>query len=502
MEILNSVSMSEADRITIEETGIPSIILMENAAKSVFEFICSLEADNDKIAIVAGWGNNAGDGFALARHLANNGFIVDVFVCGGEKLKNDAKLNYDILFNLPVSIIELQDEAPQFENYDITVDALFGTGLNKEPEGFFAELIDSINETSNYIVSIDIPSGLSGSSHNVEGVCVDADTTVTFCRPKIPHCMYPAKKFCGEVIVSDISIPDFNVEKVSDNLYFVTEAILPPISARDKDSHKGTYGHAVIVGGSAGKTGAALIASNSCARSGSGLVTCMLPAKLNYAVECGNHEIMSFPLGSEDFFCAENVNEAANFLADKTVFSLGTGIGRETDTGEFVRKLISETSNNLILDADGLYHMNDETLGKLRNRAVLTPHIGEFARITNLSTTEVLAGRLDLARDFAKHYGIVLVLKSSDTIIASPEGITFINANGNPALAKGGSGDCLAGLITGFVAQKYSLAEAAVLGCYILGEAARKAVKKQSERSVLTNDIINKIGSVISNLES
>lgn len=501
MEILSSSSMAEADRLTIQETGIPSAVLMENAAAGVFDYISSLEIPKDRIAIAAGSGNNGGDGFALARRLANAGCIVDVFVCQPEKLKGDAKLNYEILLKFPVSIIELDDEAPLFDSYDITVDALFGTGFKGEITGFYAALIESVNETSNFVISIDIPSGLSGSSHNVSGICVDADATVTFCRPKIPHCMYPAKKFCGEVAVVDISIPDFNVEAVSEGLYLVTEDLLPRLAKREPDSHKGTYGHAVIAGGSAGKTGAAVMASISCSAAGAGLVTCMIPASLNYTAEVGALEIMSFPVGIEDHFKAEGAEEAADFLEGKSALGIGPGIGRKEETGTFIREILSKSTFTAIVDADGLYHLDKETLETLRGRAVLTPHIGEFARMTGLSADDVQADRLNLARTFAAQYGVVLVLKSADTITATPEGITFINTSGSPALAKGGSGDCLTGLITGFISQGYEPAEAAVLGCYILGAAARRAAEGKSERSVMTTDVISRIGAVISELE-
>jgi hydroxyethylthiazole kinase-like uncharacterized protein yjeF len=501
MEILNSASMAEADRLTIEETGIPSIVLMENAATSVYEVINSLNVEKERIAIVAGSGNNGGDGFALARRLVNSGYIVDVFACHTSKLKNDAKTNYEILKKFPVSIIELENEVPSFDGYDITIDAVFGTGFKGVAEDFYAELIESINETSNYVVAVDIPSGLSGDSHLVKSVCVDADTTVTFCRPKIPHCMFPAKKFCGEIVVTDISIPDTNIEAVNDGLYLVTEDILPPISRRISDSHKGTHGHAVIVGGSAGKTGAAIMASLATSAVGAGLVTCAVPAKLNYSVECSSLETMSLPIGTEDYFSKDNSDETAVFLQDKKVFALGTGIGRNTETGEFVRKLIKQTTTPTVIDADGLFHIDTDSLKSLSGRSVLTPHLGEFARMLGVSVDEVQEQRLSLAREFASKHGVVLVLKSADTIISTPEGACFINSNGSPALAKSGSGDCLTGLITGLIAQGYELEEAAVLGCYILGEASHKATEEISERSVKTTDIINAVGMVLSELE-
>ncbi|MCD8491836.1 MAG: NAD(P)H-hydrate dehydratase [Geovibrio sp.] len=295
--------------------------------------------------------------------------------------------------------------------------------------------------------------------------------------------------------VVDISIPDFNVEAVSEGLYLVTEDLLPRLAKREPDSHKGTYGHAVIAGGSAGKTGAAVMASISCSAAGAGLVTCMIPASFNYTAEVGALEIMSFPVGIEDHFKAEGAEEAADFLEGKSALGIGPGIGRKEETGTFIREILSKSTVTAIVDADGLYHLDKETLETLRGRAVLTPHIGEFARMTGLSADDVQADRLNLARTFAAQYGVVLVLKSADTITATPEGITFINTSGSPALAKGGSGDCLTGLITGFISQGYEPAEAAVLGCYILGAAARMAAEGKSERSVMTTDVISRIRS-------
>jgi NAD(P)H-hydrate epimerase len=210
---------------------------------------------------------------------------------------------------------------------------------------------------------------------------------------------------------------------------------------------------------------------------------------------------MSFPVGKGDHFHGEDYLDAVSFLKDKKVLAIGTGIGRNEETGEFIRRILKATSLPAVIDADGLYHTDKETLSSLSGRAVLTPHIGEFARMTGLNIEQVQADRLNLARSFAAENGVVLVLKSADTIIATPEGITFISINGSPALAKGGSGDCLTGLITGFISQGYEPAEAAVLGSYILGAAGRKAAEEMSERSVMTSHVIKQIGTVISELE-
>jgi NAD(P)H-hydrate epimerase len=502
MEILTSKSMAEADRITISEIGIPSAVLMENAARSIFECMKSLDFPFYTVAVIAGGGGNGGDGLALARMLVNSGYAVDVYLTTDpENLKGDAALNYNILKHFPVCVIEMKGDVTEFDEYDIVVDAIFGTGLSRPVEGFYTELIESINRTAAYIVSADIPSGLSGSSHGIFGICVEADLTVTFCRPKVPHCMFPAKKFCGETIVTDISIPNFAVEQVEENIYLITPENLPLLPEREADSHKGDFGHAVVAGGSSGKTGAPLMSAEACARTGAGLTTCMLPGALGYAGENGKREIMCLPLGDKDYFDDKNLEEALSFLADKTVLALGPGIGRGETIGKFVKGLAANSVLPVVLDADGLFHMDDETLKALSGRTVLTPHIGEFARLTGLTKDEVMEKRLELARRFAFEYGVVLVLKSADTVIALPDGTVFINSTGSPALAKGGSGDCLTGLITGFISQGMEPEDAAVLGCYVLGRAGEIAAEKYDERSVLTGDVIALVGEVLGEIE-
>lgn len=504
MEILNSSQMAKADSFTIKEIGIPSVVLMENAAITVVDEIMQRMPDAVSAAVVAGAGNNGGDGFAVARLLMNAGLAVDVFVaCAESALKGDALINYKILkqYEAPIIFTD-EDGIPSFEDYDLVVDALFGTGLSRPLEGHFVSLVQNINLTSHYVVSIDIPSGLSGDTHNVTGDCVDADLTVTFARPKYPHVMYPARGYCGETVITDISIPDVAVEAAGSTTYLLDADTLPYFPQREPDSHKGDFGHAVLIGGSEGKSGALFMASRACARTGAGLTTSAVPGKLIAAAEAVNPEIMSLALGEEAFHTAAGAEKAIDFLKGKTVCAFGPGAGTADDTGAFLKELITNTELPLIIDADGINLLDKKMLKKLKDRCVLTPHIGEFARLTGFSKEDVLKDRVALAKKFAVANGAVLVLKSADTLIALPDGSLYVNTSGTPALAKGGSGDCLTGLIAGFASQGFDLAEAACLGAYTLGRTAEIVSEGMNERSVLTTDIIENIWQTLDELEA
>jgi NAD(P)H-hydrate epimerase len=499
MEVLTAEQMSIADKKTIEELKVPSIVLMENAARSVFGVFTKLKISKNNIAVVIGKGNNGGDGLALCRYLLDYGYNVRIYMLTDkDSLRGDPLINHNILTKYPAKIIYLNKNSfkeADFTNYDVIFDAVFGTGLNKPVEGFFKEVIKSINLSGATIIAIDIPSGLSGSTFNIIGEHVKADYTVTFCRPKTSHVMYPARKFCGKIYVTDISIPDFVVNETKSRMSLITLDNLPHLKLRATDSHKGNFGHAVIIGGSIGKTGAPIMSSMAAARIGAGLTTCIIPGKLNSIFESNLLEAMSFPAGDDYYFKEEDVSVVLKFLENKNVVAIGPGIGRNEDTQLFIKKILSLNNIPLIIDADGLYKIDKNILesGLLSNRTVITPHIGEFARLIGRDKNEVLNNRLALAEDFACKYQIILVLKSSDTIIATPYGKILVNIEGSPALAKGGSGDCLTGLITGLISQGYSLEDAAVLACFIMGRTAKILASKHNENTILTTDVINNL---------
>lgn len=503
MEILTPAQMAAADAYTIEKIGIPSAVLMENAASAFVRVLLEKYPDTSSVCVVCGCGNNGGDGLAAARLLSNSGIHTDVYLaCEPEKLKGDALLNLNILKNYPVNLYTAtEDSVPTFENYDITVDALFGTGLSRQLDGFYEDLVNSMNYTSAVIASIDIPSGLNGGTWIAAGTAVDADLTVTFARPKFPHVMFPARKLCGEVVIADISIPDFAVDSVGCTSFLLTPESLPFVPKREADSHKGTFGHAVIIGGSEGKSGAAFMASRACAKAGAGLTTIAVPKGLITAAESVNHEIMSLALGSGSFFDMDCTEKLLNFLKGKTVASIGMGMGTDEQTSLFLNYIIKHTEIPLIIDADGINLLNKESLKYLSGRCVITPHIGEFARLMDISTQEVLENRIELASCFAAKHGIIVVLKSADTVISLPNGMIFVDISGTPALSKGGSGDCLTGLITGFASQGYELDFACMLGSYTLGRTAEIVSENINEKSVMTGDIIENIWKTLDELE-
>lgn len=502
MEILNAQQMTEADRYTIDTLGIPSIVLMENASKSVFDVFESLETDAEQIAVVIGSGNNGGDGLTLARILINNDYDVDIFLAADPaKLKGDALINYQILCNYNVPFIHLfHGEAPDFSLYDVIFDAIFGTGLSRTVSGHYADIIKSINDTDGIRIAIDIPSGLNGNSGNLIGSAVEADVTVTFCRPKIPHCIYPAKKYCGLIHVTDISIPDIAVEQQQSNIYLIHDDNLPYIEYRTADSHKGSYGHAVIVGGSTGKSGAITMTAKACTRVGAGLTTAIIPKGINVAFESHFLEGMSLPMSDENHLTPADLDKTIVFLNDKSVCAIGPGLGQSVDTELFLKALIHKTSLPLIIDADGVNGLTLDNLADLKDRAILTPHLGEFARLIGVTVEDLKADRLTYLSEFAKKHQLYVVLKSADTLIGAPDGSIYVSHFGTAALAKGGSGDCLTGIITGFISQGYDMLTACILGPVILGKTAEILTESTHINSITTNDIIEQLWKALNEL--
>jgi NAD(P)H-hydrate epimerase len=496
MEVLTSAHMDMADKLTINEIGIPSIVLMENAARAVFEVFTKLDnIKKDKIAIFVGKGNNGGDGLALSRYLIQGGFDVDIYLLSEEAgLKGDSLINFNILKSYPARFNILKEESEiNLTIYDVIFDAIFGSGFKGIVQGFVNKVIDNINRCKAIKIAIDIPSGLSADTYTGAGNHIIADYTVTFCRPKIVHCLYPVRHYCGQTIVADISIPDYAVEQQHTNMFLLRSENLPIIKKRRPDAHKGTFGHAVIIGGSQGKTGAAIMASLSCARTGAGLTTCVIPGGLYDIIGSNLVEIMSHPVSQNTFFNEGDMSDVAGFLEDKTVAAIGPGLGRSEETVKFVRRLLKEVKNKVVIDADAIFALDIDTLKHLSLRAILTPHIGEFARLLELDIEQVLSNRIELAMEFANRYNIYLILKSADTLIVSPEGNILINVTGSPSLSKGGSGDCLTGLITGFLSQGYSFTDAASLSVFIMGRTAEILAHRYNENTILTRDIIDNI---------
>lgn len=492
MEILTSSQMAGADRHAINDLGIPAVVLMENAGVALADEIVKISKNSDKIIIVAGAGNNGGDGYVLARHLFNRGFFGEVLSIHPEKLKNEAFVNYNIIRKMPVRIFyNILDF--DFRGYDLIVDAIFGTGLDRPVDGVVEQLIKNINTSGKKIVSVDIPSGLSGSCHNLIGTSVKADYTITFCRPKIPHCMYPAKSFCGELIIKDISIPDMSVNAVAPEVFLLNKENVPRLRKRSWDCHKGSFGHTVIIGGSEGKIGAVAICAKAAVRMGSGLTTVVTPKNYINTIHGVVPEAMCLPVLSVDKIDFNDAPVIFEFLQDKNVVAIGPGMGKDSSTGQLFKDIILKSSFKVVVDADGINFLDEEVLESLKFRGVLTPHIGEFSRLVNFTKDEVLKNRLKIAKDFAIKYSVVLVLKSSDTIIAMPSGVCFVFNEGSPSLSKGGSGDCLTGIIAALLSQNFTLEDAALLGVYIHGRTGRFLAEKYTDFFPTAKDVVEKL---------
>jgi NAD(P)H-hydrate epimerase len=473
VEILLSKQMEAADKHAIEVLKIPSVVLMENAAIAVTEEIAKDLDNSFKICIVCGSGNNGGDGFAVARQLVNRGYFVDVVALNVDNLKGDAKTNYEILLKLPVRIYQDNFLNLDFSNYDAIIDAIFGTGLNRRVEGEIETLIQKINISGRHIYAIDIPSGLSGSSSEILGTNINTFKTITFCRPKLPHVMYPAKLFCGEVIVKNISIPDSSVAFTKPDNFLLNKETVPRILPRKPDSHKGSYGHTVIIAGSIGKIGAGILSAKACINSGSGLTTVVTPKNFINAFHGHLPEAMCFNTDSEDFLTLKDLDAVIEFVADKSCLAIGPGLGTKAETSEFVENIIKKTKNKLVIDADGINLIKPEWFEYLAFRTVLTPHIGEFCRLIGFTKEDLIKDRLNICKDFAIRHSVCLVLKSADTIITTPDGKSYIFNEGSAALAKGGSGDVLTGLIASFISQGYSVEDACKIGVYIHGKTGK-----------------------------
>ena len=515
MKILTSAQMKEIDRQTIEEVGIPGPVLMENAGLQIFRFLQTIlpYCDGNKIVIVAGKGNNGGDGLVIARHLWNHGIVPHVLLLAGKaEIRGDAALNLGIAEKIGVPITEVRTEAEWdarkklIKEASVIVDAIFGTGLTKPAEGLQARAIEDINKTDAFKLAVDIPSGLSSDSFEIIGPAVKADVTVTLAAPKIAHVLPPAEQWVGELVVADISVPPQLFDAPHLELELIEKrGLLRSFKKRQKDSHKGTYGHLFIIAGSLGKTGAAVMAAKAALKTGAGLVTVGIPQSCLPMVARGMVELMTEPLAEtrEKAISAEALPRARTLFKGKDALLIGPGISTQGSTAEFVAKLMPEIKLPVVIDADGLniLSMKPELLKRLPKTAILTPHPGEFARLLGLELRDVIKRKLELAPAFAQERGVYLVLKGYRTLICAPDGRTFVNPTGNPGMATGGSGDVLSGMIASFLMQDKDVLQAALAAVYLHGLSGDLAVEKTGERALVAGDLIHYLPAALKELE-
>ncbi|MFN8057529.1 MAG: NAD(P)H-hydrate dehydratase [Vicinamibacterales bacterium] len=503
MRVLTGEQMREADKTAIHEIGIPSIVLMENAGRQV---VAAMEAFLDetepwRIGVLAGRGSNGGDGFVVARTLAQRGAEVLVFVVGQVSgIQGDARVNLEILGRLGLDVVEIANEqdwelhSSALWSCTAIVDAMFGTGLRSPLAGVFQTIVADINESDVRVVAIDVPSGVSCETPELIGDAIEATVTIALGAPKIPHLLPPAERLSGDLVVADIGIPPAVVDGVPGvRIEVVTrESIRSAVTPRDPQAHKGDFGRVTIVAGSVGKTGAAHLAGLAALRSGAGLVTIATPRVCQAVVSAMAPEYMTLGLDGDD---GDGAERAVSAVLDTPcdVIAIGPGLGVGAWQRDLLAGLVGRSGVPVVLDADALNlcAASPSILTRHDNEAlVLTPHPGEMARLLGTTTDDVQARRLEVARTFASDHRAHVVLKGYRTLVASPEGRVSINMTGNPGMATGGTGDVLTGVIAAWIAQLLDPDVAARLGVYLHGLAGDLAEADLGAVGMTASDVV------------
>jgi NAD(P)H-hydrate epimerase len=502
MRVVTSHTMQEIDKRAIEEFGITGLQLMENAGICCSDVIIAEFGNNGnkRAVILAGKGNNGGDGFVIARLLSQQEWNVKLFILvertliGGDAAANLERLSPAMVrfWTQPGQLTAAQ--RAEIGQADVIVDAILGTGLRSDVTGIYQEAVDLINCSGRPVLAVDITSGIHGTTGRVLGDAVRADITVTFAFAKLGHVLYPGAEHTGRLIVADIGIPSQLMDTAPGYEFLNPQGMGSILRRRDRQAHKGSFGHCLIIAGSTGKTGAASLCANSAVRAGSGLVTLAVPESLHHILELKTTEAMTVPLpDSVSGHLASSAFPAiVKLLDNKDILAIGPGIDRRPGTVALVQTLVETVELPLVIDADGLNALAEDITVLRRKKSatlILTPHPGEMARLLGTSIPDVDAIRISVAQEFARSYGIYLVLKGARTIIAGPSGIAAINGSGNPGMASGGMGDVLTGIITSLLGQGYSAWDACRLGVFIHGFAADMVAQEKGEIGINATDV-------------
>jgi hydroxyethylthiazole kinase-like uncharacterized protein yjeF len=511
MRVLNTEQMREADRRTVEDIGIPSVVLMENAGRQA---VAAMEAAFDDLAtssvgVLCGRGNNGGDGFVIARTLVQRGVEPLIFLLGSvAEVRGDARTNLELLGRIGLTVVEITN-AQEWELHfseisecDLIVDAIVGTGFRGQLSGLLETVVADVNGLGVPVVSIDLPTGVSADSQIVEGEAVEASMTVTLAAPKIPLVFPPADSYAGDLVIADIGIPYPVIDELEGPyLELLTrERMREVVPVRPPDSHKGDFGRVLIVAGSLGRTGAAHLAAVGALRSGAGLVTVAtprscLPIVASMAPEYMTEPLEETPAGTVDFSA---VDRLLDIKAD--VIAVGPGLGQSPGTTAFVQALVERAGVPIVLDADALNAFvgdPERLVARDGVDVIITPHPGEMARLLNLSIEAVQHDRLQYARDFAASHRLHVVLKGYRTVIAGPDGRTFVNLTGNAGMATGGTGDVLTGMIAAWFAQLLDAEAACKLAVYLHGTAGDLAEADEGEVALTAGDLASRLGDAV-----
>ena len=510
MRACTAEQMRAIDARAVSEYGMPSLLLMENAGRAVAERALAMLRDSPgadpSVLVFCGKGNNGGDGFVAARHLAARGVCVTCILSADRSdVEGDARANLDLLAPLKVRVLDITDYADSRTAPDLVIDALLGTGSKGAPRGPAGQSVDAINASGCPVLAVDIPSGLDSDTGMAPGACVRATETITLGLPKIGLVTGRGREFAGSLTVAQISLPLPLLQDDALECEWITadraRALWP---ARSEGAHKGNSGRVFVLAGSVGLTGAAALACEGALRAGAGLVTLGIPASLNDIMEVKLTEAMTLPLPETEgrAHCSESLELVRERLGGADALAAGPGFGRDPRSGELLRALFSECGVPAVVDADGLYLMSPAAGKAFPDRCVLTPHPGEMARLLGTEAGAVESNPLEAARALAEQSGCVVVLKGPGTVIASPDGRTGINSSGSPALATGGTGDLLTGILAACLARGLEPYEAAIAAVFLHGVAGEVAEERFGAPGAIAGDVRDSIPEALRRLRA
>lgn len=507
MKLLTAAEMRAVDAKVTSEIGIRSLVLMENAGRQVAEVATDFLGSHQgrKVSIVVGKGNNGGDGFVAARYLHNRGFRVRIFMIAlSKELSPDALANYHICCQLGIDIQEVDEQYLSKLRFalsltDLIIDGILGTGIQGPVRGLVRDVILLINDVDLPVLAIDVPSGLEATTGAITGPCIKADMTVTLAAPKIGLFVHPGADMTGKVFVADIGIPSMLLDRGGAGNLLTAQGVQKLFQPRPSSGHKGTFGHVLVLAGSAGMTGAAALAAKGALMAGSGLVSLGIPYSLNDILEVKITEAMTIPLPetAERALSMEALPHIKELLGRMAALVLGPGLGRHPSTGSLVEAILQDAHGPVVLDADGLNVV--AKTGILENRTdasgplVITPHPGEMARLLGSSIQDTQTSRVEVAVNAARRFSCTVVLKGAATVVAASDGRFWVNTTGNVGMATGGTGDVLAGVIGGFIAGGMDVTDAARAAVYVHGLAGDLALQDVGAFSLLAGDLVSKL---------
>ena len=495
MKLFTTKQIAEIDRFTVENEPVADIDLMERAAMQISSWVMRNIPAQKKIVAFAGPGNNGGDALAVARQLADRGYQVEVYIADmGKELRGSPAVNLQRLKNqAKVKTLFLGSNYvfPEIHSPDVILDGLFGSGLTRPLEGFAAELVKWINSKDNLVVAIDIPSGLMGEANSPEATehIIRADYTLTFQFPKISFLFAENEQYTGKWEVLPIGLHEEGINQVPSEYFLIEkEEVKNRIPARNRFAHKGIFGHALLIAGSYGKMGAAVLAAKACLRAGTGLLTVHVPHFGYSIIQTAVPEAMA-SIDAHDSIVTEFPD-----VSQFTAVGAGPGLGKKSNTCKALHDLLAASQRPLVLDADALNILseNKEWLSRLPANSILTPHPGEFKRLAGETASSW--ERLQKQRDMARELNVIVVLKGAYTSVALPDGRLFFNSTGNPGMATAGSGDVLTGFLLGLLAQNIAPSDAAIAGVFLHGLAGDRAADRLSANALIAGDVIESFG--------